>query len=46
MSPLSPMAARDSQRGAFLSRGVLRPAGKVDKEETWHKDLTRSALPT
>jgi len=32
---------KDSQRGAFLSRGVLRPAGKVDKEETWHKDLTR-----
>ena len=30
---------RDSQRGAFLSRGVLRPAGKVD--QAWQQDLDR-----
>ena len=31
---------RDSQRGAFLSRGVLRPAGKVD--QAWQQDLDKS----
>ena len=30
---------RDSQRGAFLSRGVLRPAGKVD--QAWQQDLDK-----
>ena len=32
---------RDSQRGAFLSRGVLRPAGKVD--QAWQQDLDKWA---
>jgi len=30
---------KDSQRGAFLSRGVLRPAGKVD--QAWQQDLDK-----
>ena len=33
---------RDSQRGAFLSRGVLRGAAK-DQDQAWTRDLDRSA---